>query len=56
MGPEVISGAEEEDGELSDLVSEVLDVERDVFGVLDLCGPPPGGEGGRHVFIGVNRP
>lgn len=44
MSPEVISGAEEEDGELSDLVSEVLNVQRDVFGVLDLCRPPPEGE------------
>lgn len=40
MGPEVVLGAEEEDRELPDLMSKVLDVGRDVSGVLDLCGPP----------------
>lgn len=41
VGPEVISGAEEEDRELSDFMPKVLDVGGDVSGVLDLCRPPP---------------
>lgn len=40
VSPEVILGAEEEDRELSDLVSKVLDVGGDASGVVDLCGPP----------------
>lgn len=39
--PEVILGAEEEDGKLSDLVAKVLDVGGDVARVVDLCRPPP---------------
>lgn len=51
MSPEVILGAEEEDRELSDLVPEVLDVCGDVFGVVDLCWPPPRQESGAvNVF------
>lgn len=41
VGPEVVPGPEEEDGELSDLVSQVLDVGGDVSGMVDLRGPPP---------------
>lgn len=52
MGPEVVPGAEEEDGELSNLVSQVLDVGGDVSGVLDLCRPPPEDENGRQK-VGV---
>ncbi len=40
VSPEVILGAKEEDWELSDLMSEVLDVGRNVSGVVDLCRPP----------------
>lgn len=40
VGPEVILGAEEEHGELSDLMFEVLDVCGDVLRVVDLCWPP----------------
>lgn len=41
MGPEVVPGTKEEDGELSDLVPQVLDVGGDVPGMVDLCRPPP---------------
>lgn len=41
MSPEVVLGAEEEDGELSNLMSKVLDVGGDVSRVMDLCRPPP---------------
>lgn len=41
VGPEIILGAKEEDGELSDLVAKVLDVGGDVSRVVDLCRPPP---------------
>lgn len=40
VSPEVVLGAEEEDRELSDLVSKVLDVGGDASGVVDLCRPP----------------
>ena len=40
VSPEVVLGAEEEDGELSDLVLKVLDVGGDVSRVVDLCRPP----------------
>lgn len=52
MGPEVVPGAEEEDGELSNLVSQVLDVGGDVSGVVDLRRPPPEDEKGRQK-VGV---
>lgn len=41
VSPEVVPGTKEEDGELSDLVSKVLDVGGDVSGMVDLCRPPP---------------
>lgn len=41
MSPEVVPGAEEEDRELSDLVTKVLDIGGDVSRVVDLCRPPP---------------
>lgn len=41
VGPEVVPGAEEEDGELADLMPKVLDVGGDVSGMVDLCRPPP---------------
>lgn len=47
MSPEVVPGAEEEDRELSDLVTKVLDIGGDVSGVVDLCRPPSE-EGGRE--------
>lgn len=47
MGPEVVSGAEEEDREFPNLVPQVLDVGGDVPGVVDLCRPPP--EGAQEV-------
>lgn len=40
MSPEVVLGTEEEDGELSNLMSKVLDVGGDVSRVVDLCRPP----------------
>lgn len=40
VSPEVILGTEEVNGELSDLVAKVLDVCRDVSGMVDLCRPP----------------
>ena len=40
VSPEVILGAKEEDGELSDLMTKVLDVGGDISGVVDLCRPP----------------
>lgn len=40
MSPEVILRTKEEDGKLSDLVSEMLNVGRNVFGMVDLSGPP----------------
>lgn len=46
VGPEVVSGAEEEDRELPNLVPQVLDVGGDVPGVVDLCRPPPEGAHG----------
>ena len=42
VGPEEVLGAEEEDGELSDLVTQVLDVGGHGARVSDLCRPPPG--------------
>ena len=42
VGPEEVLGAEEEDGELSDLVAQVLDVGGHRAGVSDLRRPPPG--------------
>lgn len=47
VGPEVVSGAEEKDRELPNLVPQVLDVGGDVPGVVDLCRPPP--EGAQEV-------
>lgn len=44
VSPEVVPGTKEEDGELSDLVSKMLDVGGDVSGMVDLCGPPPEGD------------
>lgn len=44
VSPEVVPGTKEEDGELSDLVSKVLDVGGDVSGMVDLCRPPPEGD------------
>lgn len=41
VSPEVVPGTKEEDGELSDLMPQVLDVGGDVSGMVDLCGPPP---------------
>lgn len=41
VGPEVVPGTKEEDGELPDLVPKVLDVGGDVPGMVDLCRPPP---------------
>lgn len=41
MSPEVVLGAKEENGELSDLMSKVLDVGGDASRVVDLCWPPP---------------
>lgn len=40
VSPEIVLRAEEEDGELSDLMPKVLDVGGDVSGVVDLCRPP----------------
>lgn len=40
VSPEVIFGAKEEDWELSDLVSKMLDVGGNVSWVVDLCWPP----------------
>lgn len=40
VSPEVILGAEEEDGKLSDLMAKVLDVGGYVSRVVDLCRPP----------------
>ena len=42
VGPEEVLGAKEEDGELSDLVAQVLDVGGHGARVSDLCRPPPG--------------
>lgn len=52
VGPEVVPGAEEEDGELSNLMSQVLDVGGDVSGVVDLCRPPSEDEH-RRQKVGV---
>ena len=41
VGPEVVLRTEEEDGELANLVPQVLDVGGDVPWVADLCRPPP---------------
>lgn len=41
MGPVVVFGAKEEDGELSNLVLHFLDVWGDVFGMADFGRPPP---------------
>ncbi len=38
--PEIVFRAEEEHRELSDLMTQVLDVGRDVLRVTDLCRPP----------------
>lgn len=54
MSPEVVPGAEEEDRELSDLVTKVLDIGGDVPGVVDLCRPPP--EEGKRRRAGWTLP
>lgn len=41
VGPQVIVGAEEVDGELAHVVPHALDVFWDGFGMADLCWPPP---------------
>lgn len=41
VGPQVVVGAEEMNGELPDVVPHSLNVFWDCFGVADLCWPPP---------------
>lgn len=41
VGPQVVVGAEEMNGELPDVVPHSLNVLWDCFGVADLCWPPP---------------
>lgn len=53
MSPEVVLGTEEEDGELSNLMSKVLDVGGDVSRVVDLCRPPSEEEKNRFEQVGV---
>lgn len=40
--PVVVMGAEEKDGELTNVMLQCLNVERDKAGITDFCGPPPG--------------
>lgn len=48
VGPQVVVGAEEMNGELADIMPHSLDVFWDCFGMADLCRPPPyGAENGR---------
>lgn len=56
MSPEVVPGTKEEDGELSDLVPQVLDVGGDVPGMVDLCGPPPEEDAARSDPAGPDTP
>lgn len=41
VGPQVVVGAKEVNGELPDIVPHPLDVLWDCLGMADLCGPPP---------------
>lgn len=41
VSPEVVPGAKEEDGELANLVTKVLNVGGNVSRMVDLCRPPP---------------
>lgn len=45
VDPVVVMGTEEEDGEVSDVVAEALDVRGHQAGVADLRRPPPAGQG-----------
>lgn len=53
VSPEIVLRAEEEDGELSDLMPKVLDVGGDVSGVVDLCRPPSEEEKWRSYLLRV---
>lgn len=56
VGPEVVPGTKEEDGELSDLVPQVLDVGGDVPGMVDLCRPPPEEDAAQSDPAGPDTP
>lgn len=53
VGPHIVVGAKEVNGELSDIMPHPLDVLWDGFRVADLRWPPPGwtGEGRKHLKL-----
>lgn len=56
VDPVVVVGAEEEDGEVADVVAKALDVRRDQARVADLCRPPPARERDRVQGGEKNNP